>query len=184
MCYVQLVKNRFVNSFEEIYDEHETRVFNIALHYVRNISDAEEITQDVFLKVYERLHKFKEQSTFSTWIHRITVNSSIDHLRKQQAQKRSFIVSMNDALLPAKSDFIHPGIQLEEKESLRATMKIVNELPNQQKTAVILHKIEGLSQQKTAEIMKKSEKSIESLIGRARKTIKDKLENSEGLKHL
>lgn len=174
------MKYRIVNSFEEIYDVHETRVFNIALHYVRNISDAEEITQDVFLKVYNRLHKFKEQSALSTWIHRITVNSSIDHLRKQNAQKRSFIISINDNVLPAKSNFIHPGIQLEEKESLQATMNIINDLPNQQKTAVILHKIEGLSQQKTAEIMKKSEKSIESLIGRARKTIKEKLEENEG----
>lgn len=147
-----------MNSFEEIYDAHEIRVFNIALHYVRNVSDAEEITQDVFLKVHERLNKFKEQSALSTWIHRITVNSSIDHLRKQQAQKRSFLISMNDSILPAKSDYIHPGIQLEDKESLQSTMKIVNELPNQQKTAIILHKIEGFSQQETAKIMKKQEK--------------------------
>lgn len=167
-------------SFDELYDEHEKRVFNIALHYVRNTSDAEEITQDVFIKVFERFVKFSGKAALSTWIHRIAINTSIDFLRKQNAQKRRFVISMNDAVLPARSDYIHPGIQLEEKESLLETMRIINELPNQQKTAVILHKIEGLSQLETAKIMKKSEKSIESLIGRARKTIQEKIIENEG----
>lgn len=167
-------------SFDEIYDEHEKGVFNIALHYVRNISDAEEITQDVFVKVYEGFEKFSGDSKISTWLHRIAINVSIDFLRKQNAQKRSFMISMNDAVLPARSDYIHPGIQLEEKESLIETMRIINELPNQQKTAVILHKIEGLSQLETAKIMKKSEKSVESLIGRARKKLQEKIKENEG----
>ena len=167
-------------SFDEIYDEHEKGVFNIALHYVRNISDAEEITQDVFVKVYEGFEKFSGDSKISTWLHRIAINVSIDFLRKQNAQKRSFMISMNDAVLPARSDYIHPGIQLEEKESLIETMRIINELPNHQKTAVILHKIEGLSQLETAKIMKKSEKSVESLIGRARKKLQEKIKENEG----
>lgn len=167
-------------TFDEIYAEHEKRVFNIALHYVRNVSDAEEITQDVFLKVYQKFEQFKEESKLFTWIHRIAVNSSIDHLRKFNSQKRRFVIVMSDTVLPAHSNYIHPGVQLEEKEALIETMKIVNELPNQQKTAVILHKIEGLSQEETAKIMKKSEKSIESLIGRARKKIKEKLNKNEG----
>ena len=86
----------------------------------------------------------------------------------------------DDSVLLANSDFIHPGIQLEEREALIGVMKIINELPNEQKTAVILNKIEGLSQLETAKIMKKSEKSVESLIGRARKKIKEKLQTREG----
>jgi RNA polymerase sigma-70 factor (ECF subfamily) len=108
------------------------------------------------------------------------VNASIDQLRKQQAQKRRFVISMADEVLHASSDCIHPGIQMEQKETMAATMKVINELPNQQKTAVILHKIEGLTQQETAKIMNKSEKSVESLIGRARRKIKERFENSEG----
>tara|TARA_B100000508_G_scaffold55003_2_gene42622 strand:- start:23829 stop:24326 length:498 start_codon:yes stop_codon:yes gene_type:complete len=165
-----------VSSISEIYDEHVERVFNIALHYVRNSADAEEVTQDVFLKVNESLDKFEKKSKLSTWIHRITVNTSLDHLRKQHANKRRFILSMENAVLPAHTDHSHPGIHLEEKESLELIMSIINELPNNQKTAVILHKIEGMSQQETAKIMKRSEKSVESLIGRARKKIKEILD--------
>jgi RNA polymerase sigma-70 factor (ECF subfamily) len=169
-----------MSSFDDIYEEHEKSVFNIALHFVRNISDAEEITQDVFLKVYLGYENFKNQSKLSTWIHRITVNSSIDYLRKKNAEKRRFVISMSDAILPANSNYIHPGIQLEQKEALEEILKVINELPNQQKTAIILHKIEGLSQLKTAKIMNKSVKSVESLIGRARKKIKENIQKAKG----
>lgn len=169
-----------MNSISEIYDEYVSNVYNIALHYVRNVPDAEEITQDVFLKINASKDSFKEDSKLSTWIHRIAVNTALDYLRKQNATKRRFILSMENAVLPAHSDYRHPGIELENKESLEAIMGIVNELPNNQKTAVILHKVEGMSQQETAAIMKRSEKSVESLIGRARKKIKEKLDSSEG----
>lgn len=165
-----------MDRISEIYDDYVSSVYNIALHYVRSVPDAEEITQDVFLKINESLETFNEDSKLSTWIHRIAVNTALDFLRKQNAKKRRFILSMDNAVLPAHTDHSHPGIQLENKESLEAIMKIVNELPNNQKTAVILHKIEGMSQQETAEIMQRSEKSVESLIGRARKKIKENLD--------
>lgn len=165
----------------KIYDEYASRVYNIALHYVRHIPDAEEITQDVFIKIHESIENFNQDSQLATWIHRITVNTALDHLRKQNARKRRFILSMDNAVLPASTDHVHPGIQLEGKESLGALMDIINELPNTQKTAVILHKIEGLSQQETAEIMERSTKSVESLIARARHTIKEKLGKERGV---
>jgi RNA polymerase sigma-70 factor (ECF subfamily) len=158
-----------------LYDEYATRVYNLSLHYVRNIPDAEEITQDVFLKIHNSLSDFNQEAEIGTWIHRITVNTALDHLRKQNAKKRRFILSMDNAVLPASTNHVHPGIQLEEKESIKALMDIINELPNNQKTAIILHKIEGLSQRETALIMKRSVKSVESLIGRARIIIKEKL---------
>lgn len=169
-----------MDSISEIYDEYVSNVYNIALHYVRNVPDAEEITQDVFLKINASKDSFKEDSKLSTWIHRIAVNTALDYLRKQNATKRRFILSMENAVLPAHTDHRHPGLALEDKESLETIMEIINELPNNQKTAVILHKIEGMSQQETAAIMKRSEKSVESLIGRARKKIKEKLDSSEG----
>lgn len=62
-------------------------VYNVALNYVQNIEDAEEITQDVFLKVHESLASFKKNSTIKTWIYRITINQSLDFLKKKKAKK-------------------------------------------------------------------------------------------------
>lgn len=63
-------------------------VYNVALNYVQNIEDAEEITQDVFLKVHESLASFKKNSTIKTWIYRITINQSLDFLKKKKKQKK------------------------------------------------------------------------------------------------
>ena len=68
-------------TFEEIYFEHYKMVFNLALQYVQNIQDAEEITQDVFVKVFDSLNSFKNQSSLKTWIYRISINQSLDFIK-------------------------------------------------------------------------------------------------------
>ena len=86
-------------TFEEIYFEHYKMVFNLALQYVQNIQDAEEITQDVFVKVFDNLNSFKNQSSLKTWIYRISINQALDFIKAKNSQKRSFlssIFSLND----------------------------------------------------------------------------------------
>ncbi len=63
-----------VNDFESLYNQYKVLVYNVALHYVQNCEDAEEITQDVFVQVYHSMHKFENNSTFKTWIYRISIN--------------------------------------------------------------------------------------------------------------
>ena len=77
-------------TFDEIYFEHQKMVFNLALQYVQNIEDAEEITQDVFVKVHNKFNSFKNQSSLKTWIYRISINQSLDFIKAKKAQKRSF----------------------------------------------------------------------------------------------
>ena len=69
--------------FITIYNQYKVLVYNVALNYVQNIEDAEEITQDVFIKVSENVSNFKENSTFKTWIYRITINQSLDYIKKK-----------------------------------------------------------------------------------------------------
>lgn len=77
-------------TFDEIYFEHQKMVFNLALQYVQNIEDAEEIMQDVFVKVHNNLNSFKNKSSLKTWIYRIAINQSLDFIKAQKTKKKTF----------------------------------------------------------------------------------------------
>jgi RNA polymerase sigma factor (sigma-70 family) len=162
-------------TFDEIYFEHHKMVYNLSLHYTQNIEDAEEITQDVFVKVFDKLNSFKNESSLKTWIYRITINQSIDFIKAKNAQKRSIfsnVFSLNDEKVKFElTNFNHPGIELEQKESFKEIFEAINQLSNKQKTVIILLKIEDKSQAEAAKIMNLNVKALESLFQRAKKNL-------------
>jgi RNA polymerase sigma factor (sigma-70 family) len=140
------------------------------------VQDAEEVLQDVFMKVYDHLVDFRHDVDIKTWIYRITINQSLDFIKAKQRKKRSIFynlirLSPNDDEIQV-SDFNHIGIDLENKEALEQLMRKVYRLPENQKTVIILLKIEDLSQKEVAEIMQISEGAIESLLQRAKVNLK------------
>lgn len=161
-------------------------VYNLALHYTQQTEDAEEITQDVFIAAYQSLDTFKEKSLISTWLYRITINKSLDFIKSKKRKKRfGFITSLffdDSAELkhnPADNQY-HPGIQLEDKEGLKTLFSFINDLPDNQKTALILQKMEQKSQIEVAEIMNLSAKAVESLVQRAKTNLTKKIKENEG----
>ena len=172
-------------SFEEIYRNYSKRVFNLALQYVQNTEDAEEITQDVFVAIYHALPDFQENSQPGTWVYRIAINKSLDYIKKKKRQKRfAFISSLfqvnQDEIQHEDRTFHHPGISLEQKEAVGNIFIHINSLSDNQKTALILSKLEHKSQKEIAEIMKLSPKAVESLIQRAKNNLGKKLGHGEG----
>lgn len=167
-------------SFPELYSQHKSLVYNVALSYVQNIEDAEEITQDVFIQLFQSIDTFKQQSTLKTWIYRITINKSLDFLKHKKSQKRFFIFgkrSENEYEIQNISNFEHPGILLENKEKSKMLFEVINQLNENQKTAFILSKIDGLSNPEISVIMELSISSVESLLFRAKDNLKKKLGN-------
>lgn len=168
--------------FKKIYEEHKKLVYNMCLNYVLSRTDAEDIAQEVFVKVYHNYHTFNEEkASLKTWICRIAINQSLDFLKAKKAKKRlGFLSSIfyEDTNEPLKElvEVDHPGIQLEQKEEVDKILKIIYNLPENQKTAIILMKIEGRSQKEVAEIMDVSVKALESIIQRAKTNINSKLE--------
>ena len=155
-------------------------VYNVALNYLQNFEDAEEVTQDVFIKVNQSIHTFKEESTIKTWIYRITINQSLDFIKKKNSKKRFFSFGRktdNEYEYLNSSNFEHPGVLIENQENAKILFEIINTLPENQKTAFILTKVDGLSNPEVAEIMELSISAIESLIFRAKNTLKEKLSN-------
>jgi len=168
-------------SFKELVEANKNRVFNTALGFVQNTEDAEDISQEVFIEVHRSIKGFNHQSSLSTWIYRITVNKSLDFLRKKKTGKRfAFITGLfgknSGELKHDKGDFDHPGILLEKKEKARILFAVIDQLPENQKTAFILFNIEDLSQKEIAEVMHTTPKAVESLIQRAKATLRNKLE--------
>lgn len=166
------------NDFRKIYDQYKVLVYNVALNYLQNKEDAEEITQDVFVQVHHSIAQFNKNSELKTWIYRITINKCLDFIKRKSSKKRLFIFgkkSENDFELHNISNFEHPGILLENKEKAEMLYGVINELSENQKAAFILSKMDGLSNPEISAILEVSISSVESLIFRAKSSLKEKL---------
>jgi len=156
-------------------------VYNTVLAFVQNTDDAEDITQDVFIKIHENIGRFKQQAKLSTWIYRISITQASDFLRYKNRKKRGgFLVSLfgdSGELVHEPVDFEHPGIIAENKERAALLFAAINRLPENQKTAFLLQKVQDCSQQKISEIMQLSEGAVESLLMRAKGNLKKQLIN-------
>lgn len=172
-------------SIKELYDEHGGLVYNLCLNYLQNVEDAEEVTQDVFVKIHLKLNSFKQEANIKTWIYRITVNKCLDFLKAKKRKKRfGFVTPIYDNSESfSYSDFNHPGIRLEHLEATENLLKLINELAPNQKTALMLKAIEGLPQKEIATVMELTEKAVESLLSRAKRNLKEKLKQNEGNKN-
>ena len=171
------------NDFHQIYNDHAKMVFNLCLNYLQNTEDAEEATQDVFIKVYGKIDGFRADSTLKTWIYRITITHCLDVIKAKNRQKRfGFMQSLfgksGEEVIPQKN-FNHPGVELENNEAVQELLGLIQELPDNQKTALILKSIDGLTGKEIAEIMKITDKAVESLLSRAKQNLKIKLEQTK-----
>lgn len=174
-------------AFKQIVETWQNMVFNTAIGILQNAEDAEDVAQEVFVQVYESVKAFKSESKFSTWLYRITVSKALDHLRRKKRKKRfAYIQSLfgnDNQTIIEKPDFHHPGVVLDNKERAALLFKGIGQLPENQKIAFTLHKLEGLSYQEISEVMKTSVSSVESLMHRAknnlRKWLTTYLQNNE-----
>ncbi|MDB4285994.1 RNA polymerase sigma factor [bacterium] len=161
--------------FKELVEMHKDRVYNTCCGFVSHGVDAEDIAQEVFIEVFRSLKKYKGDSKLSTWIYRIAVNKCLDHIRKRKRKKRfAFLQSLSgdkdlSETLPATD--IHPGIALENQERAKILFHAIDQLPEKQKVAFTLSKVEELSYKEICEITGYSLSSVESLIFRARKNL-------------
>ena len=167
--------------FKTIVYEWQDMVYNTVIGILQNAHDAEDVSQEVFIRVYESLNTFKGESKFSTWIYRIAISKSLDHLRRKKRKKRfAFIESLfgkNEELINDPPDFFHPGVALENKENAAILFKAIATLPQNQNTAFILNKVEGLSYREISEVMNTSEAAVDSLLHRAKTNLKKILED-------
>jgi RNA polymerase sigma-70 factor (ECF subfamily) len=167
------------SAFKELVTRFQNKVFNTALGLLQHHTEAEDIAQEVFIQVFRSIQQFKGDSLLSTWIYRITVTKSLDHLRSKKRKKRFGILSslFGDSNRPVyeTEDFNHPGVLQEKKEDAVILFKIIDQLPENQRTAFVLNKVEGLSYREIAAILNTTEPAVDSLLQRAKMNLRKKL---------
>jgi RNA polymerase sigma factor (sigma-70 family) len=169
-----------MNDLKAFYDKYKSIVYNLALSYSANKEDAEEITQDVFITVFNKMSGFRNESKVETWIYRVTINKSLDYLKAKKRFKRNFMndgVSIGQVSQTELSDFNHPGVVLESKEKIQDIYNCINKLSEDHKTVIILLKIENRTYSEVAKIMKISVGAVESSFIRAKKKLDVLLNN-------
>jgi len=167
-------------AFKTIVEQWKDMVYNTILGIVQNETEAEDLAQDVFIKVYEKIGTFKGDSKLSTWLYRIATTTALDHLRSKKRKKRfGFLQSLSGSGDEKESipDFNHPGVSLDNKERATVLFKAIDELPENQKTAYTLHKLEGLSYRDVSEVLNTTVSAVESLMSRANQNLRKQLED-------
>jgi RNA polymerase sigma factor (sigma-70 family) len=168
-------------AFKTIVDQYQALVYNTILSIVQNEEDAEDITQEVFVQVYQSVSSFKGEAKLSTWLYRISISKALDHEKKRKRKKRfAFMKSLfgeKDDTQYHPVEFNHPGIMLDNKEKAGELFKALKKIPDNQRIAFTLNKIEGLNNEEIAAIMKTSFYAVESLLARAKANLKRELKN-------
>lgn len=181
---IQGLRNADENAFKYLVDTYKDRVFNTAIGIVQNAEDAEDVAQEVFIQVFRSIKDFKAESKLSTWIYRITTTRALDLLRSRKSKKRFGIIQrlFGEGNEPVHEipDFNHPGVAMDRKENAGKLFKAIAQLPENQKIAFTLHKLEDLSYQEVSEVMKTSVAAIESLMHRAKQNLRKILEKEKG----
>ncbi|MBK9759598.1 MAG: sigma-70 family RNA polymerase sigma factor [Flavobacteriales bacterium] len=172
------------DEFRALYHQHARMVYNLCLNYLHSREDAQEATQDVFVKVHERLAGFKGDASVTTWIYRITINTCLDRLKARKRKKRSLLnlFSLSDEQVERSASMVfdHPGVAAEDREALERLFTLIDKLPEQQKTALLLKTTEDLSMNAIAEVMGLTPKAVESLLSRGRANLRQYKRTSEG----
>lgn len=152
-------------------DQYKNRVYKTALSFVPFADDAEDISQEVFIEVHRSINRFREDSTLSTWIYRITVNKALNYIKrnKNHFSTRSFDDYNGTELseIPG-TDADESAKNLIQKEQQQIIHQALNKLPERQRTVFVMHKMDGLSYKSISEVLEISLSSVESLMHRAK----------------
>ena len=154
-----------LGGFEMLVKKYQNRAINIAYALNHNVANAQDIAQEVFLKIYNNIGSFRGQSKFSSWFYRIVVNTSYDFLRRNRNKN----ISIDDESCPEIAD----SRKCEDSLAKELVKEVLEKVPFEYRSAIVLKEIEGLSYQEIADTLKISIGTVESRIFRARKMMKD-----------
>ena len=167
--------------FVEVVCAHQALVFRTCMGFTRSSEDAEDLTQEVFISAYQQLRSFKGDSKLSTWLYRIAVNASLNHVRS--SKKRSIFQRIEGLFARDKAEILPVAllfsdtperqlIAVQEKEAIEQAIDL---LPENQRVAFTLSKYDELPQSEIAAVMGISEGAVEQLLQRAKSNLRKKL---------
>src|SRR6201987_5961153 len=180
LALVQAAKGGDIAAFEQLIKKYDRNVFRIAQHITQNREDAEDVVQDAFLKSYENLKNFQEQSKFYTWLVRIAVNEALMRLRRRRPERMvsldEDVKTEEDSMPREVADWSPNPEQLYKQAELRDILsRTIQGLPPSFRTVFVLRDVEGLSTEETAEALGLSIPAVKSRLLRARLQRRERL---------
>ena len=173
---VQLARNGDQSVFESLYRLHSRRVYALCLRMVRDTAEAEDLTQETFLLVFRKLHTFRGESAFSTWLHRLTVNLVLMRLRKKSLPLVSIEAAANPDEETASANLSELGApDLMLKGAIERIMleRCIEDLPAGFRKVLVLHDIRGYRHSEIANLLGRSIGASKSQLHKARKRLRE-----------
>lgn len=169
-----------VEAFEQLVEAYGKKVYNLALRMTGNHDDAADLAQEAFIRVFKSISGFKEQSSFSTWIYRITTNVCLDEIRKRKNKK---VISLDEDIRMDDGEMKRQVVsedplpdELAEREELRSIVNAaINSLPEDQRIVITLRDLQGLTYEEIARILDCPGGTVKSRINRARQALRNVL---------
>ena len=175
-----------VAAFEELVEGYQKKLFSLAYRIVGNPEDAADMVQEALIRIFRSIAKFKEQSSFSTWIYRITTNVCLDELRKRK-NKKEFSLDQEihgedgDMKRQIRSDEMLTDNIAEQEELRDIVNNAINILPEYQRIVISLRDIQGLTYSEISQVLNCPEGTVKSRINRARNALKNVLSDKREL---
>jgi len=175
-----------MEAFEQLVRRYENKVYTVAYRFLGNHADASDLAQDTFLRLYHALPGFRGESSFMTWLYRITANACRDEIRRQQ---RYHVVSLDNETANSGDHFMSrvsgmipsPEEVVERKEFNNMIQQCINGLSDEHRLILVMREVQGLSYEEIADILKCSLGTVKSRLSRARQAFKEKFNGQREL---
>lgn len=182
---IELSRRGDVDAFEELIKDYKKSAYNIALRILRNVEDAEDVSQEALIKVFRNIKGFNMQSTFKVWLYRIVVNACLDFKRKKTVDTYSIDepISMDDSDIhrDIEDNTHNPDAIMERSFDSSMVNDALNKIEDDFKTIIVLRDLQGFSYREISEILSCNEGTVKSRLNRARKRLKEILEHERRL---
>jgi RNA polymerase sigma-70 factor (ECF subfamily) len=173
-----------IGAFQQLFQKYSSSVVNFASHFLGNRARAEEIAQEVFLQVYRWQTRYEAKAKFSTWLFKIAHNHCLNEVRKGEYRVSVESIGPQEDAAGDERERQLPDTNpskgedlLAAKQAARRIEKILQRIPETQRTALMLSRLEGMSYQEVAEVLGVTEKAVKSLVFRATQSLKDGLKD-------
>jgi RNA polymerase sigma-70 factor (ECF subfamily) len=175
------VKTGDQSAFEYLVQKYRRPMVSFMYRMARNSAAAEDLAQEVFLRVYRSRETYEASAKFTTWLYRIATNLAVNHARDSRHERPEVQVSLDEpdedtgTTLELPDASLNAEQQMVRRERMLAIRRKVEALPEQQRLAVIMHKYQQMDYKQIADVLKKSESATKSLLFRAYETLRDQL---------
>ena len=157
-------------AFEALYREHVDRIYGLCLRMTGNVAEAEDCTQEAFIQAWTKLDKFRGDSAFGTWMHRVAVNAVLGRMRKSKREHER---------LQAVSDVTPPRESIGDSSSLQDLEELVGKLPNSARHVFVLHAVYGYSHDETGDMLGIAAGTSKAQLHRAKRLLAQQLTTEE-----